>query len=577
MVLQSHGTLKSDQSHVDGEEDTSDWSPLRLKIATVLQSHACEISLGALILFNMGLVIKETDLNAKQDPMPASIEAINNCLLAIYSAEICFRLYVLRCRFFRDGWCLLDLLVVGIDWVGILMSLFSADFISLSFLKGLRLARIMRAVKVLRTVPEIQMMIQGMIGATKAICFGVMTVGMLLLIWSILAVQLLNNLNMELAEYYQDAGCDRCARAFSSVWDSMLTFIQHIVAGDSWGNVSLPLAERHPWTLCFFVLVLVSVDLALMNLILAVIVDRAQEARQVDLRQEAREKQQNFKKAAEHIHDLCEQMDTDKSGSLTLAEIMTGFDVNQEFQDTLTVMDITKDDMSTVFSILDNDRSGDVLYAEFVDQLHKMKTSDTHTLLVFIKYYVMEIRERLLAEIQELLPAVENREEAPLQLAMTDAAAAGDVVDDERTPIAELVGTLPPEVARRGTDDVLSRLEAALLACTVAMPQAELTSNSATALPTSTAPAGVTRGTTAGDRSLTSPRVTESNEELARLRKVNEELVLAVAEMKTSLLVPLGFSAIAETDRSGEVTKIPHSIVATYVNRKDVEEAISCI
>ena len=34
-------------------------------------------------------------------------------------------------------------------------------------------------------------------------------------------------------------GCDRCPDAFASVFDSLLTFIQTILAGDSWGQVSL--------------------------------------------------------------------------------------------------------------------------------------------------------------------------------------------------------------------------------------------------------------------------------------------------------------------------------------------------
>merc|ERR1712113_668670 len=33
---------------------------------------------------------------------------------------------------------------------------------------------------------------------------------------------------------------------------------------------------------------------------------------------------------------------------------------------------------------------------EFVDELHKMKSCDAHTLLIYIKHYVMDIRRKML-------------------------------------------------------------------------------------------------------------------------------------------------------------------------------------
>lgn len=38
------------------------------------------------------------------------------------------------------------------------------------------------------------------------------------------------------------------------------------------------------------------------------------------------------------------------------------------------------------------DSSGDIDYVEFVDQLHRLKSQDQHTLLIFIMYYVKELQ-----------------------------------------------------------------------------------------------------------------------------------------------------------------------------------------
>lgn len=383
----------------------ADWSPLRTGLRSVLLSPTCEASLGALILFNMVLVILETDASASEMDLPTWVEVADKILLAIYMTELVLRLYVWRCSFFLNGWCLLDFTVVSIDVSSYVLESFLGDVMpSVSFIRALRLARLMRAVKVFRQIPEIQMMIEGMVGAAKAIMFGSLAVGMMLLIWSILAVQLLHPTNRAIAEsgYYAASGCDRCPHAFATVWDSMLTFIQHIVAGDSWGNVSLPISEQEPALLVFFMGVMITLDLALMNLILAVIVDRAQESRQADLRQQAKAKADDLKKEVKKLYSMCSRMDSDQSGELSLEELLKGYDDDQDFQDTLTVLDINKEDMATVFKILDQDQSSNVKYEEFVEQLHKMKTSSTNTLLVFIKFYVQDIQYKVQQEIRIL-------------------------------------------------------------------------------------------------------------------------------------------------------------------------------
>merc|ERR1712232_1172097 len=104
---------------------------------------------------------------------------------------------------------------------------------------------------------------------------------------------------------YADSDCERCGRAFESVFASMLTFTQQIVAGDSWGVVTLPIIEAHPWTAVFFVSVLVSIQLGLMNLILSVIVDKAQQAHADDARFVLQQRQEEFERAKHDLLKMC--------------------------------------------------------------------------------------------------------------------------------------------------------------------------------------------------------------------------------------------------------------------------------
>merc|ERR1719498_2235087 len=98
---------------------------------------------------------------------------------------------------------------------------------------------------------------------------------LVLTVWGILAVQLIHPINTHIAETKPEIydGCDRCPRAFSTVFDSALTFWKQLVAGDSWGQLCEPIIEEAPWTSIFFMLVLVTLNLTMLNCILAVVVE----------------------------------------------------------------------------------------------------------------------------------------------------------------------------------------------------------------------------------------------------------------------------------------------------------------
>merc|ERR1719491_162330 len=110
--------------------------------------------------------------------------------------------------------------------------------------------------------------------------FGMLTV------WSIILVDFIHPVNASLTY----AGCERCSRGFATVSDSVVTLFQQIVAGDSWGLISIPVMEKEPLTAVVMIAILISVSLGVMNLILAVIVESAAEAREADLEQKTKQK-----------------------------------------------------------------------------------------------------------------------------------------------------------------------------------------------------------------------------------------------------------------------------------------------
>merc|ERR1719443_233282 len=134
-----------------------------------------------------------------------------------------------------------------------------------------------------------------------------------------------------------------------------------------------------------FVAIQMTIVVGLLNLVLGVIVDRAEEARDQDTEHQLRIKKIDAAKAKRRFLKMCQQIDSDHDGSLSLEELVSGFDKVPEFAHTLQLMDInTKEELTYVFLHMDADRSGSVTYQEFVDQLHDMRGKDLRTITTFI-------------------------------------------------------------------------------------------------------------------------------------------------------------------------------------------------
>merc|ERR1719453_2301994 len=89
------------------------------------------------------------------------------------------------------------------------------------------------------------------------------------------------------------------------------------------------------------------------------------------------------------------KLDNDGDGTMTLEELEVGATTHHEFSTLLRTMDITHDELEAVFMIIDADNSGSVTQDEFCEQLTKMKSQDSHTLLTLMKHQLGKVEERL--------------------------------------------------------------------------------------------------------------------------------------------------------------------------------------
>jgi len=146
---------------------------------------------------------------------------------------------------------------------------------------------------------------------------------------------------------------------------------------------------------------------------------------------------------------------------LTFNEVLDGFTTNVEFYNLMEAMDISSDDISFVWGILDADGSGEVNYQEFSEELFKMKTKDTRTMVLFIKYHVTEMRNdirSLMRPVADMdseisLPKFEQKlQDDPVtpskQLqVMPDFIELARAKDDVRTPSKDVIVPAGPDIA----------------------------------------------------------------------------------------------------------------------------------
>jgi len=365
-------------------------------IRYVLSSLPYKLFMGILNLLNCCLTIVVTDMTAQEgNQVPFIIELGLLSTLVFFSAEILCRIFVDGRLYFTSKFNIFDMCVVGLDvLVEVISQIAQSQIPSVSVLRVLRVVRLTRAVGYMTHVRELYLMLHGMASAMRTIVWAAVLIGMVIALFSVIAVELIHPLNRQIAATGEYDDCQRCPQAYSSVGSAFMTIVTSILAGDSWGRISIPIMEKYPASIPFFIAVLFSINLGLLNLILAVIVERAEEAREEDHQQRRREKDFFLAQCKKRLQKMFRALDRDGNNLLSKEEMHAGVSNNDDFADILHLMDLGEDDLNVVFAMMDSNKDGEIDLEEFIEQIFRMRCQDSQTLLLFIKHVVQEIRQK---------------------------------------------------------------------------------------------------------------------------------------------------------------------------------------
>ncbi|CAE7401399.1 Scn11a [Symbiodinium pilosum] len=253
-----------------------------------------------------------------------------------------------------DWMVLVDLFVIACGYVEMLLQYLYEDLPlqTISLFRALRLVRILRLTRLLRRTRgfrELQKLVRMMATCIKALFWSFVFCFMVMTVWALLIVEIINPLMQDL-----DLGdCEGCVKATSSVMHANLLLFKTVIAGDSWGDIAVPVIYAHPFSAIIFMGSLLTLIFGVLNLIVAVVVDTFAEARQRDVLNLAEEMEFNLAADQKFLERIFQRIDADGSGQVTFDELLEGARRDPEFQSRLRVMDIDESDLQQLFEMID--------------------------------------------------------------------------------------------------------------------------------------------------------------------------------------------------------------------------------
>eukprot|EP00930_Biecheleria_cincta_P041916 TRINITY_DN28819_c0_g1_i2.p1 TRINITY_DN28819_c0_g1~~TRINITY_DN28819_c0_g1_i2.p1 ORF type:complete len:633 (-),score=97.78 TRINITY_DN28819_c0_g1_i2:51-1874(-) len=425
---------------------------LRTWLSGIMQTHYYECALGVIVLFNVILLIVQTDAAASCPPdmescSPKWAEVADYVLPALYTIDVGCAMFAQRRSFCYVLMNWIDLGIVLLGYIEICIFVMSPAGEGqrnsvLSIFRMLRIARMTRVAKLIRPLPELYKLVTGFCFTLRAICWGFVMLVLLLVVWSIIILQILSNLDVKSA--YQDSRFAGywCEEAMQSTANMGILLWQILITGDSWGACTIPVILKYPAMYWVYAAAFVCISLGFTNLILALIVERATCDHEEDIIRRLLDRQIEQEKDIEKFRETFSAMDTDNSGTLSLDELIRGFDDRDDFKKDLLRFGIHKSDFEQLFRCVDLDNSGDISYVEFVEAMIRSQRQETGTQLMMIQVGV----KKLLAGMDMVLQKLSSQPPHKVSELRTDqrvGTGSGDMAVDislegaKARPIAE--------------------------------------------------------------------------------------------------------------------------------------------
>ncbi|WP_460701490.1 ion transporter [Myceligenerans halotolerans] len=203
---------------------------------------------GILVVIIANAVVLGLETSIADEGIDAALRVVDHVMLWIFVTELALRIFAHGRRFFTDPWSLFDLAVVSIALIP-----------ATGPLQALRALRILRALRVIDAVPSMRRVVNGLVAAVP----GMGSVGALLMLVLYVSAVIATELFGVVAPQH-----------FGNLGTTLFSLFQ-VMTGEAWPDMAADVMggeDGIPLAWIFFVLFILVVSFAVLNLFIAVIV-----------------------------------------------------------------------------------------------------------------------------------------------------------------------------------------------------------------------------------------------------------------------------------------------------------------
>lgn len=178
-----------------------------------------------------------------------AILRVNQAILGVFVIELMLRIAVYRLEFFRESWNLFDFVIVA-----------AALLAPGGAFQVVRALRILRALRLVSTVPSLRRVVDGLLGAVPGIASVLFLLVLVLYIAGVMATVMFRDVAPE---------------SFGHLGISLFSLFQ-IMTLEGWADIATKIMAQYQWAWVFFIGYILVATFLVLNLVIGVVVSSIQ-------------------------------------------------------------------------------------------------------------------------------------------------------------------------------------------------------------------------------------------------------------------------------------------------------------
>mmetsp|Transcript_40599 Transcript_40599/g.120363 ORF Transcript_40599/g.120363 Transcript_40599/m.120363 type:complete len:785 (-) Transcript_40599:176-2530(-) len=444
------------------------------RLALFVTGKPFEMVCAMVIIFNAALscsaINREVEL---LDPEPSAFMAVmENIFIIFYTTELALKICVHKCHYFCNQdmrWNIFDAVLVAFSLFDIMITHIvlaaesdggGGNFTFMRTLRILKMARVLRGLRVMRFFLELRLMLNSLIGSLSSLFWSIAMLGLIFYIFGLVFVQGVSNYLM-FDEGADPKNLEKYAlmmKYFGRVERACLSLYQACTGGDDWYIFFEAIGVMDTMYQLLFIFFIAFSQIALLNILTAIFVNNAMMYAMPDKEAQAMEALSTELQEYKELTDFLNRMDVNADGYISAVEFarncktgklglqLTGLGLN--IKDTQNFFQAVAESIEGAHDHADGSHD-EVPIKDFVDGCMQLRGSASCIDLRLLSREIMEVQKHSqedLMELKDMLCMLSDQQERVL--GKTEQALARAAQQQEQALAKASNGGKPGDISR---------------------------------------------------------------------------------------------------------------------------------